>query len=155
MKHLCRWRNVVKWTKKHNLCIVFTFGRYATEIPGTGIFGPEFRGVLVLMSGRPKTSPIFDSTYPSPCSNISKRCHIKTGRLDTLASTYSDEATGCTPDQSWFDAWQGLDILFSTAMVFNLFCSRTPRYNFSSTLYPQRCWCVIQVIHSLYNLCLK
>jgi hypothetical protein len=29
------------------------------------------------------------------------------------------------------------------------FCSRTPRYNFSSTLYPQSCWCIIQVIHSL------
>jgi hypothetical protein len=31
----------------------------------------------------------------------------------------------------------------------NLFCSRTPTYNFSSTLYPQSCWCIIQVIHSL------
>jgi hypothetical protein len=29
------------------------------------------------------------------------------------------------------------------------FCSRTPRCNFSSTLYPQSCWCTIQVIHSL------
>jgi hypothetical protein len=27
----------------------------------------------------------------------------------------------------------------SRAVVFNLFCSRTPRYNFSSTLYPQSC----------------
>jgi hypothetical protein len=35
------------------------------------------------------------------------------------------------------------------AVVFNLFCSRTPRYNFSSTLYPQSFWCIIQVIHSL------
>jgi hypothetical protein len=26
---------------------------------------------------------------------------------------------------------------------------RTPRYNYSSTLYPQSCWCIIQVIHSL------
>jgi hypothetical protein len=37
----------------------------------------------------------------------------------------------------------------STTVVFNLFCSRTPRYNFSWTLYPQSCWCIIQVIHSL------
>jgi hypothetical protein len=33
--------------------------------------------------------------------------------------------------------------------VFNLLCSRTPRYNFSSTLYPQSCWCIIKVIHIL------
>jgi hypothetical protein len=35
------------------------------------------------------------------------------------------------------------------AVVFNLFCSRTPRHNFSSSLYPQSCWCIIQVTHSL------
>jgi hypothetical protein len=34
-------------------------------------------------------------------------------------------------------------------VVLNLSCSRTPRCNFSSTLYPQSCWCIIQVIHSL------
>jgi hypothetical protein len=39
--------------------------------------------------------------------------------------------------------------LYYTPVVFNLFCSRTPRCNFSSTLYPQSCWCIIQVIHSL------
>jgi hypothetical protein len=33
--------------------------------------------------------------------------------------------------------------------AFNFFFSRTPTYNFSSTLYPQSCWCIIQVIHSL------
>jgi hypothetical protein len=33
------------------------------------------------------------------------------------------------------------------AVVFNLFCSRTPRYNLSSTLYPQSCWYIMQVIH--------
>jgi hypothetical protein len=33
-------------------------------------------------------------------------------------------------------------------VVFNLFCSRTHRYNFSSTLYPKSCSCIIQVIHS-------
>jgi hypothetical protein len=32
-------------------------------------------------------------------------------------------------------------------VVFNLFCSRTPRYNLYSTLYPQSCWYVMQVIH--------
>jgi hypothetical protein len=33
------------------------------------------------------------------------------------------------------------------------FCSRTPRYNFSSTLYPQSCWYIMQVIgYILYNL---
>jgi hypothetical protein len=36
----------------------------------------------------------------------------------------------------------------SRALVFNLFCSRTPRYNLSWTLYPQSCWCIIQVIHT-------
>jgi hypothetical protein len=34
-------------------------------------------------------------------------------------------------------------------VVFNIFCSLAPRYNFSSTLYPQSCWCIIQVIHIL------
>jgi hypothetical protein len=33
------------------------------------------------------------------------------------------------------------------AVVFNLFCSRTPRYNFYSTLYPQSCWYIMQVIN--------
>jgi hypothetical protein len=28
-------------------------------------------------------------------------------------------------------------------------CSSTPRCNLSSTLYPQSCWCIIQVIYSL------
>jgi hypothetical protein len=37
----------------------------------------------------------------------------------------------------------------SRAVVFNLFCSRTPRYNFSSTLYPQSSLCIIPVIHSI------
>jgi hypothetical protein len=37
------------------------------------------------------------------------------------------------------------------AVVFKLICSSTPRYNFPSTLYPQSCWCIIQVtsIHIL------
>jgi hypothetical protein len=38
-------------------------------------------------------------------------------------------------------------ITLSRSVVFNLFCSRTPRYNFSSTLYPQSCWYIMQVIH--------
>jgi hypothetical protein len=37
----------------------------------------------------------------------------------------------------------------SRTVVFNLLCSRTPSYKFFSTLYPQSCWCIIQVIHSL------
>jgi hypothetical protein len=37
----------------------------------------------------------------------------------------------------------------SRSVVFTFFCSRTPRYNLSSTLYPQSCWCIIQLIHSL------
>jgi hypothetical protein len=40
-----------------------------------------------------------------------------------------------------------LDIGPLRAVVFNLFCSRTPRYNLSSTLYPQSCWYIMQVIH--------
>jgi hypothetical protein len=32
----------------------------------------------------------------------------------------------------------------SRSIVLNIFCSRTPRCNFSSTLYPQNCWCIIQ-----------
>jgi hypothetical protein len=35
---------------------------------------------------------------------------------------------------------------YCKAVVFNLSCSLTPRYNFSSTLYPQSFWCLIQVI---------
>jgi hypothetical protein len=38
------------------------------------------------------------------------------------------------------------------AVVFNLFCSRTPRYNFSSTLYPQSCWYIMQVLHIVVSL---
>jgi hypothetical protein len=41
-----------------------------------------------------------------------------------------------------------LRIQYFRAVVFNLLCSRTPRYNFSSSLYP-RSWCIIQVLHSL------
>jgi hypothetical protein len=33
-------------------------------------------------------------------------------------------------------------------LTFDLFCSRIPRCNFSSVLYPQSCWCIIQVIES-------
>jgi hypothetical protein len=39
------------------------------------------------------------------------------------------------------------DRLHPRPVAFNPFCSRTPRYNFSSTLYPQRCWYIMQVIH--------
>jgi hypothetical protein len=46
-------------------------------------------------------------------------------------------------------------ILWSRTVVFNLFCSRTPKYNLSSTLYPQSCWCIIQVIYIVYNLRVK
>jgi hypothetical protein len=31
-------------------------------------------------------------------------------------------------------------------------CSRTSWCNFSSTLYPQNCWCIIKVIHSLQSI---
>jgi hypothetical protein len=37
----------------------------------------------------------------------------------------------------------------STPTVLNLSSSRTPWCNFFPTLYPQSCWCIIQVIHSL------
>jgi hypothetical protein len=39
------------------------------------------------------------------------------------------------------------DVVSYSPVAFNLFCSRTPRYNFSSsTLYPQS-WYIMQVIH--------
>jgi hypothetical protein len=44
-------------------------------------------------------------------------------------------------------SWQRGTERYSIPVVFNLFCSRTPRYNFSSTLYPQSCWYIMQVIH--------
>jgi hypothetical protein len=37
------------------------------------------------------------------------------------------------------------------AVVSNLSCSRVPRRNFSSTFYPQSCWCMIQVILNTWN----
>jgi hypothetical protein len=40
-------------------------------------------------------------------------------------------------------------IVTRALVVFNRFCSRTPRYDFSSTLYTLSCWCIIQVMHSL------
>ena len=49
-----------------------------------------------------------------------------------------------------YDSVGGIVIgLPSRPVVFNLFCSRTSTYNFSSTLSPQSCWCIIQVVHSL------
>jgi hypothetical protein len=45
---------------------------------------------------------------------------------------------------------QPLEVSFNKpfkAVVFKLFYSRTPRYNLSSTLYPQRCCYIMQVIH--------
>jgi hypothetical protein len=41
-------------------------------------------------------------------------------------------------------------LLWSNAVVFNLFCSRTPRYNFSSPLYPQSYWCTIYIWAIIY-----
>ena len=38
---------------------------------------------------------------------------------------------------------------WSVPVIFNLFRSRTQRYIFSSTLYLQSFWCIIQVPHSL------
>ena len=35
------------------------------------------------------------------------------------------------------------------AAIFKQFRSRTPTYIFSSALYPQSCWCLIQVTHCL------
>jgi hypothetical protein len=43
---------------------------------------------------------------------------------------------GWTPDEKRL-------VGISRTVVFNLFCSHTPRYIFSSTLYPQSCWCII------------
>jgi hypothetical protein len=36
-----------------------------------------------------------------------------------------------------------------TPAVFNRFCSCFPRCNFSSTLYCQSCWCIIQIMQTL------
>jgi hypothetical protein len=37
------------------------------------------------------------------------------------------------------------------SVILNIFCSRTPRYNFSSTSYPQICWCIITTPFTPYN----
>jgi hypothetical protein len=37
-------------------------------------------------------------------------------------------------------------------VIFNRFCSRTPKCNFSSTLFLQSCCCVFQVIHGLWSV---
>jgi hypothetical protein len=34
----------------------------------------------------------------------------------------------------------------SNAAVFSISCSHTPKCNFSSTVYPHSCWCIIQVL---------
>jgi hypothetical protein len=62
--------------------------------------------------------------------------------------------TGSTIQNVNVAVWSVYMILVSLcwqciAVVFDLFCPRTPTYNFSSTLYPQSCWCIIQLIHSL------
>jgi hypothetical protein len=61
------------------------------------------------------------------------------------------------PEDRTLQRWILLSKLFfcseySNAMVFNIFCSRTPRYNFSSTLYPQSCWCIIYIQNKLNKL---
>jgi hypothetical protein len=46
--------------------------------------------------------------------------------------------------------YRNTQYIHCSAMIFNLFRSRTPIYIFSSTLYPQSCWCIIQVTHNLH-----
>jgi hypothetical protein len=46
---------------------------------------------------------------------------------------------------------QSTEFVFCNSVIFNHFCSQTPRCNFSSTLYLHSCWCIIQVIHSLQS----
>jgi hypothetical protein len=41
--------------------------------------------------------------------------------------------------------------VYCSPMAFSLICSRTPRCNFCSTLYPQSCWCIIQFILSVWS----
>jgi hypothetical protein len=40
-------------------------------------------------------------------------------------------------------------VYMSEAVVFKLFLFAYPTCNFSSTLYPQNCWSIIRVLHSL------
>jgi hypothetical protein len=51
--------------------------------------------------------------------------------------------------EKWIHAQLIKAMLSPMAVLFNLFRSRTPRYDFSLILYPQSSWCIIQVIHSL------
>jgi hypothetical protein len=51
---------------------------------------------------------------------------------------------------AWGSLSSGYEHYLSSGTVeFKLYCPRTPRCNLSSTLRPQMCWCLIQVIHSL------
>jgi hypothetical protein len=70
-------------------------------------------------------------------------------RIESNGDTFcsDDGSSGCiTVERKQATIWE------LTPVVFKLFY-RTPRCNFSSTLYPQSCWCIIQV--TVYNLHLK
>jgi hypothetical protein len=61
---------------------------------------------------------------------------------------YTDGYMSCSAQSLQYWLCDAVHIGCSNPVVFDLSCSRTSRCNFSSTLYPQSCWCIIQVIHS-------
>jgi hypothetical protein len=70
------------------------------------------------------------------------------GAVEVELHAFLALALSFTPRSFCPHRWR-LCYLSCTAVVFNLFCSRIPRCNFSSTFYPHSCLCIIHVIHSL------
>jgi hypothetical protein len=72
--------------------------------------------------------------------------------LSCCSSTVKTEAAFCSYRLLW--TFRTKRAIPKTSGI-QLSCSRTPRCNFSSTLYPRSCWCIIQVIHSLHLKLIK
>jgi hypothetical protein len=107
---------------------------------------------------------ISDCKPTTECSEAANNFAYNTGQLVQSAKqschTKAEHQTGNKRNSRWgclmFPlAYQPLHchifqaLTYPSPVVFNLFCSHTPRYNFCSTLYPESCWCIIQVIHKL------
>jgi hypothetical protein len=100
----------------------------------------------------------YNKHVPLKCQYLTTKLHGTTSQnaIITTALGTSNPIHKCSIDLEFWCNW---DILKSSIIlqlcywtiqvVFKLFCLCTPIYNFYSFLYPQSCWCIIQVIRSL------
>jgi hypothetical protein len=153
-------------TSRMQVEVRLTFTRYPFQIPDI----PSFSSSACLPAGG-RTQPCCEAeSFSAPqqhfknlnsCSSIldtyqvhqwlfyaalQRHCESKPS---SRCASAADVSYPCNRPWRPIGLWDVEDPIFSRPVVFNLFCSRTPRYNFSWTLYPQSCCCIIQVIYSL------